>query len=218
MCLVGRSVSLVTARRQDLTPAAVAQQVRVLEKALGTVLLGRAGRTVAPTEAGHRLAQHARGLVRGVSQLKALVNDEAAAGELRLGAINTALHSLLPEMLAGFVKALPQIRVYVRSALSAELHEAVRMGDLDVAICQRPSFALPKTMQWELLREEPLTLLTPQRWARRDPHVLLAREPFIRYDRELGWRQGGRPVPSPGWDHAARAVRTEFTRGHRAAG
>ena len=50
VCLLGRSVSLVTARRQDLTPAAVAQQVRVLEKALGTALLARAGRTVAPTE------------------------------------------------------------------------------------------------------------------------------------------------------------------------
>ena len=38
------------ARRLDLTPAAVAQQMRVLERDLGVPLLRRAGRTVSPTE------------------------------------------------------------------------------------------------------------------------------------------------------------------------
>ena len=39
------------ARRLEITPAAVAHQLKSLEKELGTRLLSRSGRTVAPTEA-----------------------------------------------------------------------------------------------------------------------------------------------------------------------
>jgi DNA-binding transcriptional LysR family regulator len=174
------------ARRLDLTPAAVAQQMRVLEKEMGTALIMRSGRTVAPTEAGHRLVERARGLLREFGNLKALVNDEIAGSELRIGTINTALHSLLPEVLAGLVKRFPQARVHIRSAMSAELYEAVQRSELDAAVCLHPNFTLPKTLNWEQLREEPLMVIAPQRLARRDPHDLLKSEPFIRYDRELG--------------------------------
>ena len=179
------------ARRLDLTPAAVAQQMRVLEREMGQPLVVRAGRTVLPTEAGHRLVQGARQLLRDFGQLKSLVSEEAAAGELRLGSINTALHSLLPDVLAGFGQQFPQVRVHIRSAATAELYEAVLQGQLDAAVCLHPHFALPKTLHWQMLRESPLTLLVPRRWARRGAHELLASEPFIRYDRQLG---GGKQV------------------------
>jgi len=174
------------ARRLDLTPAAVAQQVRVLERELEAALVARSGRTVVPTEAGHRLIERSRMLVREFGNLKALINEDAATGELRLGTINTALHTLLPEVLAGFVKHYPQVRVIIRSLLSAELYDAVQRGDLDAAICLHPPFVLPKTLAWEQLREEPLMVLAPARWAKRDPHDLLRHQPFIRYDRDLG--------------------------------
>jgi DNA-binding transcriptional LysR family regulator len=179
------------ARRLDLTPAAIAQQMRVLEREMGTALVMRCGRTVVPTEAGHRLVERARGVLREFGNLKALVNDESAGSELRLGSINTALHSLLPDVLAGFVKRFPNTRVHIHSAMSAELYGAVQRSELDAAVCLHPAFSLPKTMNWEQLREEPLTALVPQRWAKRDAHQLLASEPFIRYERELG---GGKQV------------------------
>lgn len=177
------------ARRQDLTPAAIAQQVRVLERELGAALLVRAGRTVQPTEAGNRLVDRARSLLRDLEGLKAAVNEQPTGGELTLGTINTALHSVLPEMLIGFTKAFPDVRIHVRSALSPDLYRAVDSGSVDVAICLHPTFTLPKALQWQLLREEALTVMAPQRWAGRDPHELLATEPLIRYDRRLG---GGR--------------------------
>ncbi|WP_326541803.1 LysR family transcriptional regulator [Pseudorhodoferax sp.] len=174
------------ARRLEITPAAVAHQLRLLERELGTRLLTRAGRTVAPTEAGHRMLERASALLRDLSNLKAAINDEAATRELRLGAINTALHSLLPEVLAGFVKVYPDAHVDIRSGLTAELYDALLRGELDAAVCLHPPFALPKTVQWEQLCEEPLVLMAPQRLARRDPLALLRDEPFIRYNRQLG--------------------------------
>ncbi|MEJ7685945.1 MAG: LysR substrate-binding domain-containing protein [Variovorax sp.] len=174
------------ARRLDLTPAAIAQQIRTLERELGAPLLARAGRTVQPTEAGHRLVQRARGVLREVADIKTLVGNEAAGGELVLGTINTALHSLLPDILARFVKTHPGVKVFLQSGTTATLYKAVQQGELDAAVCLYPAFALAKTFDWSLLREEPLVLLAPNRLARHDPHDLLRTSPLIRYDRSLG--------------------------------
>ncbi|WP_175906776.1 MULTISPECIES: LysR substrate-binding domain-containing protein [Burkholderia] len=175
------------ARRLDLTPAAVALQMRVLERELGVALLARAGRSVRPTEAGYRVLERARGLVREFDDLKSVAADDAQlSGELRLGAINTALHSILPDVLAQFATRHPRLKVLIQSGTSAELYESVRRGDHDAAVCLHPSFALPKSMVWELLRIEPLVVLAPQDLAARDAHDLLRHEPLIRYDRSLG--------------------------------
>ena len=174
------------ARRLDLTPAAVAQQIRTLERELNAPLLARAGRTVQPTEAGHLLVQRARNLLREVGDIKTLLNSDAAGGELLIGTINTAIHSLLPDILARFVKTHPGVKVFLQSGTTATLHKAVQQGELDAAVCLYPPYVLAKTFDWSLLREEPLVLLAPSRLARRDPHELLRTSPFIRYDRALG--------------------------------
>lgn len=174
------------ARRLDLTPAAVAQQIRTLEREFNAPLLARAGRTVQPTEAGHQLLNRARAMLREVGDIKTLLGSEAAGGELQIGTINTALHSVLPDILAHFVKAHPGVKVFLQSGTTAVLHKAVQHGELDAAVCLYPNFALPKTFDWSLLREEPLVLLAPSRLARRDPHELLRTSPLIRYDRSLG--------------------------------
>ncbi len=174
------------ARRLEITPAAVAHQLKLLEHELGTRLLTRAGRTVVPTEAGYRLVDKASTILLDLRNIKAAINDDAATGELRLGAINTALHSLMPEVLAGFVKVYPDARVEIRSALTAELYDAVLRGELDAAICLHPPFVLPKTLSWEQLCVEPLVVMAPARWGLREAHALLREEHFIRYNRMLG--------------------------------
>jgi DNA-binding transcriptional LysR family regulator len=173
------------ARRLDVSPAAVAQQIRALERELGATLLARSGRTVAPTAAGMRIVARSRGLLREFADLKTIVNDEYATGELRLGTINTALHSLVPEILARFVKTHAQVKMFIQSGTSMELYEALKNGDIDVAVCTHPSFAVPKNYVWTLLREEPLIVLAPQRLGKRGAHELLRGEPLIRYDRAL---------------------------------
>ena len=177
------------ARRLHITAAAVAQQMRILEKEFKTPLLARAGRTVVPTPAGHRLKQSAPTLLRDLANAHLLVNDDGASGELVIGTINTALHSLLPDILADFVKQSPNVKVFLQSAATNQLYEAVQQGDIDAAVCLYPAFSLAKTFDWTLLREEPLILLAPKHLAHRDPHDLLRTQPLIRYDRNLGGGQ-----------------------------
>lgn len=171
------------ARRLQLTPAAVGQQLRALERELGTPLLVRAGRTVVPTEAGARIAPHARDLLAQVTGLRAAAHDDLLAGEMRLGAGTNALQGMVPDLLAAMVQRYPGITVFVQPGFSMDMYPAVLRGELDVAIVMQSPVPLPKTLCWQLLHEEPLGLLVPERWAGADPHALLRSEPLIRYDR-----------------------------------
>src|SRR5690606_1548981 len=45
-----------------------------------------------------------------------------------------------------------------------------------------PPYALPKTLEWQLLREEPFVLLASEMHRGKNPVQLLRSEPFIRYD------------------------------------
>lgn len=177
------------ARRLDITAAAVAQQMRVLEREFGVPLLRRAGRTVAPTEAGHRLAERAQSMLGELASLRTVVAGEGGALELTVGATNTMLNGPLPIVLDTLVQAHPAARITVRTGLTSELYDQVLHGEIDAAICLHPAFALPKTLHWVPLREERLVLLAPEAWAGREPHELLRAEPFIRYDRQLGGGQ-----------------------------
>lgn len=125
-------------------------------------------------------------LLREVDELRSWINQAEEMHELRIGTINTALHSLLPDALARFTNAHPDVSVHIRSALSGELFEAVKQLELDAAVCLHPPFALPKTFAWELLRQEPLVVLARARDRQMDPHELLRTRPLIRYDRSLG--------------------------------
>src|ERR1700716_1280334 len=98
--VVDRGSMAAAARLLNITPAAVAQQIRTLEREIGAPLIARVGRTVSVTEAGARILQRARDLLRDFGDLRAVATDNAVAGELRLGACPTALSGMLPDVLA----------------------------------------------------------------------------------------------------------------------
>ncbi len=178
------------ARLLNITPAAVAQQIRTLEREIGATLIARVGRTVSVTEEGSRILQRSRDLLRDVADLRSVANESGVSGELRLGACPTALAGMLPDVLARMVETFPRINVFIKPGYSVDLYRDVETGDLDAAVVLQAPFPLPKTCEWQLLREEPLVVLAPRSMAARDPHELLASEPLIRYDRnQWGGRQ-----------------------------
>jgi DNA-binding transcriptional LysR family regulator len=174
------------ARRLNLTAAAVAKRIHVLESEIGALLVSRSGRTIRPTEAGAAIVERARHLVTAARDFKSIAAAESPSGQLRLGAFQTALSGLLPDMLASMKENYPRIDVYITTGSSAELYRKVADGDgLDAAIVAQPPFPMSKTCEWRLLREEPLIVLTRAPAASRRPHALLASEPFIRFDRNI---------------------------------
>jgi DNA-binding transcriptional LysR family regulator len=172
------------ARRLNLTPAAVAQRIRALESEIGARLLFRSGRNVRPTEAGAAIVGRARNFLGEVRDLKSIAANDRPSGELRLGAFHTALSGLFPDILMLMKEKYPQIEVSIMRGNSVDLYPKVLAGDLDAAMIAQPLFAIPKVCDWRVLRDEPLIVLTPASAPVRDPHSILASEPFIRLDRK----------------------------------
>jgi DNA-binding transcriptional LysR family regulator len=170
------------ARLLGVTPAAIAQRIKALENEIGTRLVSRAGRNVRPTEAGAAIFEQARLVVRAAADLKTLLT-KSLAGELRLGAVATAITGLLPEILTRMGQQYPDIQINIVPGLSSQLHHKVLEGDLHAALINQPSQPISKDCEWEVLREEPLIVLAPASMAHMPPHELLATQPFIRYRR-----------------------------------
>ena len=181
------------ARRLDLTPAALAQRIRALEAEMGVRLLTRAGRTAQPTNAGRAILEHARQILCNTRELRALATADTPVGQLRIGAISTAVTGILPAILEFLSTSCPQLDIYVMPGTSLDLYQKVLTGDLDAAILVQPPFGLGKSCDWMLLREERLIVISPAALPISNPRVVLATEPFIRYDRRH-W--GGRLADS----------------------
>jgi DNA-binding transcriptional LysR family regulator len=173
-------------RRLNLTAAAVAKRIHALENEIGAVLVTRFGRTIRLTEGGAAIVQRARRFLIEARDFKSIAATDRPSGQLRLGAFQSALSGLLPDILALMKEKYPLIDVHITSGISSELYRKVLDGDdLDAAIVAQPTFAIPKSHDWRLLREEPLILLTRMPAPSRKPHAILASEPFIRLDRNL---------------------------------
>jgi DNA-binding transcriptional LysR family regulator len=172
-------------RHLNLTPAGVAQRLRALEDEIGAPLFIRAGRTVRPTATAVAILSQVRLVQQGVRDLKSIAASGALSGELRLGAAPTLLAGLVPDVLSRFAPAYPQIEIRISRNNSSELYAKLADGQIDAAFTSHPSFSLPKTCEWALLREEPFVVVAPSSVRTRSPHAILSNEPFIRLDRKV---------------------------------
>lgn len=173
------------ARRLDLTPAAIAARVHALEEELGVALIKRAGRSVKPTEAGVKILEPSRSVLRDIRDLRVVAGDGIALGELRLGVFASAMTSVLPPVLKRLYARYPDLNVFVATGSSVELCRQVSTGAIDAAIVVEPQFAVAKSCAWRSLVAEPLVVVAPAELAGHEAHELLRSEPFIRYDRSV---------------------------------
>ncbi|HEY1545738.1 MAG TPA: LysR substrate-binding domain-containing protein [Xanthobacteraceae bacterium] len=172
------------ARRLNVTAAAAAKRIHALEDEIGAALVMRSGRTIRPTEAGAAIVEHARRFLSEARDFKSIAAIDRPSGQLHLGAFQSALTGLLPDILVLMQQAYPQIDVRITRGTSEQLYRRMVAGDdLDAAIMARPPFSIPKSFGWHLLREERLVVLRRTSVSTRRAHAVLASEPFIRLNR-----------------------------------
>ncbi|WP_256330748.1 LysR family transcriptional regulator [Variovorax sp. YR266] len=101
--------------RLGVSPSAVSQAVRLLEKRMGVPLFNRTTRSVNLTEAGARFLERIRPAVQELASASDELSDSAErpAGLLRLTVPRAAYLFVLQPALGGFLRAYPQIDVEV---------------------------------------------------------------------------------------------------------
>ncbi len=175
--------------RIGLTQAAVSGHIKRLEEELGFALFDRTGRSATLNAAGLRTLERARDLVARYEALKDPA--ELAAGHVRVGAIASVQSTILPRGVALFRRKHAAHRVTIESGVSLKLIDMTDGDELDIAIVLRPSYGLPKSLNWRPLIREPYMLVAPRDAPGDDWAAVLAEHPFIRYERVS---PGGRQV------------------------
>lgn len=124
------------AEKSGLALAAASTRIRNMEADLGAPLLTRARTGVTPTAAGRMLLKHARGMLTQAARMREDLSAFAGgfSGEVRLLANTNALTEFLPEALASFLAAHPQVSVDLEERLSDEIVRLVAEGVGDVGI------------------------------------------------------------------------------------
>lgn len=191
VCVVEQGSMAEAARQLGITPAAVGQRMRALEAEIGVPLVERAGRRVSPTSAGTALVEPARRILGDIANLQIAAQPDQPAGRLTLGCISTALTGMMPPILMKLRQSAPKLELVITPGAGPDLFDRVRSRELDAAILVQPPFVMPKSMQWQTVRREPLVLLAHRDLASRSVAELLNTQPFLRYNR-ASW--GGRLV------------------------
>lgn len=144
-----------------LTQPAVTQQIRSLERELGSRLFDRTERGMRLTQAGAALRRYAQRGVALLDECRAVIADleGGATGRLALGAGVTTSIFQLPAWLRAFQDAFPGIDVVVRTGRSRETAALVLQGAIDLGLITSP-IEHPDLKGVELYEEE-IVLVAP---------------------------------------------------------
>lgn len=173
------------ARHLNLTPAALAARIKALEEDIGTTLITRAGRNVMPTDAGMKIVDRARSILRDTRDMRAIANNDEPLGELRLGVATSTLAALTPMLLRKVYARYPKMTIFIESGASSVLEARTMSRHLDAAIMVEPVYATAKGFEWKLIKREQLVVMVPGSLRDEDPLRILAEQPFLRFDRSL---------------------------------
>lgn len=124
------------ARQLALSQPAVTAQVRGLEAELGRALFRRGRDGMRLTPEGEALLEVAQRMAALLAEAVQRVAVAPRLGRLEVGASTTAAAYLLPPLLGRFLRQHPGVPVRVGSGNTAEMLEAVRRGDLPLALVE----------------------------------------------------------------------------------
>src|ERR1700731_3615045 len=124
------------AARSGLALASAPARVRGMGQQAGVVLLERRPRGVQPTPAGRTLLHHARLVVQQIERMRGELGEYALGlkGHVRLLANTAAMSEFLPEALAAFLAAYPNVNIELDERPSTEIARAVAEQETDVGV------------------------------------------------------------------------------------
>lgn len=154
------------ARALGYTQPAITQQMKALERSVGTPLFIRVGRRMRLTEAGEALSRHAETILESLTTAQQQMSSltRLRSGRVRVCAFPSASATLVPEALAGLAAAHPGVRVELLEGEPPDsIHRLVR-GECDITLAfTYPGLReqVPDEVVETRLMEDQLTILMP---------------------------------------------------------
>ncbi len=196
-----------------VSPSALSQGLRELERRVGIALFDREGRRRVLRQGAAPLLAHARQVLALTSDLARWAERTRSGdeGDLRLGMIDAAAVQHYPHVLRRFRDAHPDLALLLRVAPSGALLEQLVAGELDLVVCVEPMSAIQGIMTEPILIEQlavyrpgPGRLPAPAKWG---PWVLFPEGAHTRGIIEEALRGVGAPMEVVAESHQPEVLR-----------
>jgi DNA-binding transcriptional LysR family regulator len=167
--------------RLHITQPALSYQMKHLEEELGVALFVRRPGGVTLTDAGRLLFTHVQRVSAALREAERAIKELPAAGEVRIGTVNSIGTYFLPQVLAALRAQHAETRPMLYRARSDEFIDALLTDQVDLAILANPREE--KRLRYEKLFEEHVSLVAarPHPFFDDPPasHAELGRAPFV---------------------------------------
>lgn len=144
----------------DVAQPALSRQIRLLEVELRQNLLTRNGRGAVPTEAGKLLLEHGRGILHQVQLTREEMGAArgALAGRVSIGLPPSLSKLITVPLVKAFREALPHAHLTLTEGFSVQMHEGLRLGNLDMAVLYNAGQSTD--LEMSTLDEDELSLIS----------------------------------------------------------
>lgn len=150
------------AARLNVSQPPLSQQIKALENELGAPLFVRTSRRVELTAAGQVFLVHANAILERVEQAcsEARAVGGGHLGSLDIGSSSSLLLGPLPQVVAGYRRAFPGVRVALHEMTPAAQLGALRDRRLDVSFSRTP--VEDENFRTELAWRDPVVAALPR--------------------------------------------------------
>ncbi|SOZ64644.1 putative transcriptional regulator, LysR family [Cupriavidus taiwanensis] len=142
----------LTAEKLFSTQASISSRIAVLEEDLGVKLFLRDSRGVTLTPEGQRVLEYAEKMVNTMHHMRqSLDRSRAIAGRVRIGAMDSVIHTWLSTVVKRAMQAYPALEIELTADAALNLCDQLQKGYLDV-IFQTDLLRLETVRNVELAR------------------------------------------------------------------
>jgi LysR family transcriptional regulator, hydrogen peroxide-inducible genes activator len=136
--------------------------VKKFEEELGVIIFERGGNDISLTAIGVQIVEQAHKVLSESASIREIAKSgkDPLSGALKLGVIYTIGPYLLPKLIKGLVRTIPQMPLLLQENFTVKLLEQLRAGELDVAILAEPFSQTGLVTQ--AVYDEPFTVVLPK--------------------------------------------------------
>jgi len=177
------------AEENGITQSAASQRIHALEKRVGTTLIDRSVRPLAPTAAGEIYFNEVKELLDRYDDLETRIGklNSQPTGHVRVDAIYSAGVDLLRHIEKAFKAQCPDIDITIQYKRPEAIHDAVRRQQCDIGIISYPKRW--REVGYIPLRDEVMAVVCsprhPLAQSRRVQPAELANWPMVAFEQSL---------------------------------